>query len=446
MHPKLSETLSKYSTIILVGGGTGGHVQPIVSIISSFEKELPTRNEEAEDFALEKIPPTHLYTGGIPTFLWIGGKDSQEAQAAQENHVEFVSIPTFKLSTTRSPKILLYPFVLIQWIWEARRILEFVMSTESWELRTTRHLAQENAGQDFSLHSTWQWQSLLPIEKGRSDVCVFSKWWPWSVAVGIAAWTLDIPLYIHESDTIPGRSNRILGKIATKIFLGFDSARKYFDSAKCEVIWQILNQVFSARHCEPAKQSRKIEQRNQLDRFMPRDDRNRVQWKTDKKHLLAICGSQWARVIFEELLKNLEIILKDHEVILILGKLNTDMRKDFEEKLRILNLESWILNLIDWISQEDLAHIIPDTDIVITRGSATTLAELTSFQHSNTPTFQHSNIQLIIIPLPYAADNHQYYNALEYEKLWHTFLEQKNLNQLSETLKKLWQNSQPSNI
>lgn len=115
------------------------------------------------------------------------------------------------------------------------------------------------------------------------------------------------------------------------------------------------------------------------------------------------------------------------------------MRNGFEEKLRILNLESWILNLVDWISQENLAHLIPDTDVAITRGSATTLAELTSFQHSNTPT-------LIIIPLPYAADNHQYYNALEYEKMWHTLLEQKNIHLLTETIEKIWQNSQLSNI
>jgi UDP-N-acetylglucosamine:LPS N-acetylglucosamine transferase len=72
MHPKLTETLSKYNTIILVGGGTGGHIQPIVSLVSSFANELSTRNEETEDFALEKIPPTPLYKGGIPAFLWIG--------------------------------------------------------------------------------------------------------------------------------------------------------------------------------------------------------------------------------------------------------------------------------------------------------------------------------------------------------------------------------------
>ena len=37
MHKKLTETLSKYTKIVLVGGGTGGHIQPIVSLAHSLD-------------------------------------------------------------------------------------------------------------------------------------------------------------------------------------------------------------------------------------------------------------------------------------------------------------------------------------------------------------------------------------------------------------------------
>ncbi len=63
------------------------------------------------------------------------------------------------------------------------------------------------------------------------------------------------------------------------------------------------------------------------------------------------------------------------------------------------------INALEWISQEDIAHLLSDTDIAITRGSATALAEIDAF-----------GVKKIIIPLPHSADNHQYYNALEYEK------------------------------
>lgn len=96
MHPRLTETLSNYQTIILVGGGTGGHIQPILSLA----EELPDKN-----------------------LLWIGGHDSHEEHEAEKKSIEFRSIATLKLSTTKSPKILLYPFILVKGIWKARRIL-----------------------------------------------------------------------------------------------------------------------------------------------------------------------------------------------------------------------------------------------------------------------------------------------------------------------------------
>ena len=60
---------------------------------------------------------------------------------------------------------------------------------------------------------------------------------------------------------------------------------------------------------------------------------------------------------------------------------------------------------LEWIPQEKIAELLCDTSLVITRGSATTLAEIDVFK-----------VKKIIVPLPYAANNHQYWNAKEYEK------------------------------
>jgi UDP-N-acetylglucosamine:LPS N-acetylglucosamine transferase len=89
---------------------------------------------------------------------------------------------------------------------------------------------------------------------------------------------------------------------------------------------------------------------------------------------------------------------------------------------------------LEWISQPDIAHLIQDTDLAITRGSATTLAELTVFGKKS---------KLIIIPLPYSANNHQYYNALEYKGMGHIVLEQKS-NTMSD--KKIEETSIPNGV
>jgi UDP-N-acetylglucosamine--N-acetylmuramyl-(pentapeptide) pyrophosphoryl-undecaprenol N-acetylglucosamine transferase len=91
MHQKLRDTLTSYKKIFFVGGGTGGHVQPILNII-------------------EEIRRDHLNIG----YTWLGGRDSQEEQSATSQGIPFISIPTLKLATTRSPKILLYPLILIR--------------------------------------------------------------------------------------------------------------------------------------------------------------------------------------------------------------------------------------------------------------------------------------------------------------------------------------------
>lgn len=350
MHQKLSETFAQYNKIILVGWGTGGHIQPILSI--------------AQELGGHEI-------------LWIGGKDSNEEKQAKENKTPFVSIPTLKLATTKSPKILLYPFVLLQGILEARKILKKeILASQEWQINNSNP----------------------PIHQSTNPpLCIFSKGGPGSVAIGIAAWTLGIPLYIHESDTIPGRSNELLGKIATKIFLGFESAKQYFDTKKCEVVGQILDPIFSK---QPTNWP---------------TDQPTISWKTDKKHILVICGSQGARSIFEAILEQFSDE-NPYEWIISLGKLNGSMKSDFGN---IQNIQA-----LEWIDQKDIASLLDNTDIAITRWSATTLAEIDIF-----------GVRKIIIPLPSAAKNHQYWNAREYEQKWDILLEQKNLTFLSETLK-----------
>lgn len=378
MHQKLRDTFAKYSKIILVGWGTGGHIQPILSIA----QEL-----------------------GNQDILWIGGKDSNEEKQAKENKIPFVSIPTLKLTTTKSPKIFLYPFILLRGILEARKILREISADSNYNggsgvetvwvwWKTENRWAERTS---FSTPETFDTFGHKSMVQNDSKIALFSKGWPGSVAIGIAAWSLNIPLYIHESDTIPGRSNQLLGKIATKIFLGFESAKQYFDTKKCEVVGQILDPIFSTKSTNPPIHQAAIS------------------WKTDKKHILVICGSQGARSIFEAILEQFSDE-NPYEWIISLGKLNNGMKSDFEN---IQNIQA-----LEWMTQEDIASLLGNTDIAITRGSATTLAEIDIF-----------GVQKIIIPLPSAAKNHQYWNAREYEQKWDILLEQKNLTLLSETLK-----------
>jgi UDP-N-acetylglucosamine--N-acetylmuramyl-(pentapeptide) pyrophosphoryl-undecaprenol N-acetylglucosamine transferase len=66
----------------------------------------------------------------------------------------------------------------------------------------------------------------------EKPVAVFSKGGYVSLPVAIAAWILRIPVYLHESDSVPGLANRIVAHFATGIFCTFHEAATFFVSEK----------------------------------------------------------------------------------------------------------------------------------------------------------------------------------------------------------------------
>lgn len=85
--------------IALVGGGTGGHIMPILSLITYLS--LPQES-----------------------FFWMGGKSGMEQDKAHEAGIRFIPITTYKLTSTKSLGVLLYPFKLLQGVLDARKILK----------------------------------------------------------------------------------------------------------------------------------------------------------------------------------------------------------------------------------------------------------------------------------------------------------------------------------
>lgn len=323
--------LSPYKNICLVWWWTGGHVTPLVSLVK-IHKPL---NQN---------------------YFWIGSRNSLEQQEAKKNTIPFFPIHVLRLWTTKSWKILFYPFILIYWVLEARKIL---------------------------------------LEQ-KTEV-IFCKWWPGSLSVWIASWLLAIPLWIHESDTIPGRSNRILGHLAQRVFLGFDISSRFFQGKKITISGQILHPDIVNPEKEPEI------------------------WKTEKKHILVLCGSQWSKNIFEAISKYCDNL--DVEWIVLLGLLNRESRGKFDTFKNI--------SLYDWIDAHTLGSVLSKTDLVITRGSATTLAEV-----------DHFGIKKVMIPLPWSAGNHQYYNALWYkENKQDVLLEEEHIDDLPAVIiEALWEN------
>lgn len=97
MKNTIISALKPFDRIIFVGGGTGGHISPIISL----SREISHRE-----------------------MFWIGGKNSEEEKEAEKAGIPFFGIDVLKLSTTRSPRTALYPYVLTKGFFQAKKILE----------------------------------------------------------------------------------------------------------------------------------------------------------------------------------------------------------------------------------------------------------------------------------------------------------------------------------
>ncbi|RJQ29610.1 UDP-N-acetylglucosamine--N-acetylmuramyl-(pentapeptide) pyrophosphoryl-undecaprenol N-acetylglucosamine transferase [Candidatus Parcubacteria bacterium] len=74
-------------------------------------------------------------------------------------------------------------------------------------------------------------QSLVIMLFTMPDV-LFSKGGPGSVPVVLSAWWYRIPVIIHESDAVPGLGNRISSKFAKRICVAFSESKTFFPESK----------------------------------------------------------------------------------------------------------------------------------------------------------------------------------------------------------------------
>lgn len=204
--------------------------------------------------------------------------------------------------------------------------------------------------------------------------------------VMLAAKKCKVPYILHESNAFPGISVKLLAKKADKVMVGFSDAKTRLKRKD--------NVVYTGT---PAKFSR--EDINNLDR-----DRCKKELgldKIDKKIVLVTGGSQGAmkfnQIVFDMVVEKLS---KEFFVILVAGNKNYD---DIIEKKKQIEKDKNI-KLDDYIKIEKFVFDMPKmykiADICITRSGAMTITEL---EIAAKPS--------ILIPLPSAAENHQYYNA-----------------------------------
>lgn len=185
----------------------------------------------------------------------------------------------------------------------------------------------------------------------------------------LAACLLAIPTAVHEQNSVPGVTNKVLGKMVKRIFLSFPDALGVFSPAKTVLTGNpVREEIVEAAEKRAGR--------------------------TPGKRILVLGGSQGARPINDAIIKALPMLM-DAGVTLIhqAGKTDFDrVRASYETaKADPSQVHGFI---------EDMASEYANADLAICRSGATTVFEIAA-----------AGVPAIFVPFPQATHDHQTMNA-----------------------------------
>lgn len=303
------------SSIVIAGGGTGGHVYPGVAIAEEIQRRNPdarvafigtergleTRILPPLGYALETINVSRLKGGG----LWVKIKG------------------LFRLP---------------------------IATFQSWRI----------------------------LRRHKPEVVVGVGGYASGPAL-IAAWLTFRKTAIQEQNATPGLTNRWLGKIARRIFVGFSAAQRSFKAKKTVVTGNPIRAAIAAGLASAQRAA----------------DTGAAAPTTPSLRVLVFGGSQGATFLNERVPELLVQLVSRGVAVTVTHQTGPSEVDATRERYRLLGGFATVVPFIDRMAEAYAA-----ADLAICRAGALTIAELTAV-----------GLPSVLVPFPHAADNHQEANA-----------------------------------
>ncbi len=289
--------------IVIMAGGTGGHVFPALAIAEN----LRQRGQ---------------------TVIWFGTRAGLEADVVPKAGFEIEWLTIQGLRGKGLVALLLAPFRLLLACWQAFRVLS------RQRPRAVLGMGGFVAGPG-----------------------------------GLVAWLMRIPLILHEQNSIIGLTNRLLVPLAKRSYFAFPEPAQAAARSQC-----IGNPVRDSM-------------------FLSDSPRQRLAARQDQAlRVLVIGGSLGAAALNRLVPEALALLKNKPEVRHQCGARHLD---SCEQNYVNAGVDAEVTQFI-----ADMAAAYTWADLVVCRAGALTVAELSAVGCAS-----------LLVPYPYAVDNHQYYNA-----------------------------------
>lgn len=194
-------------------------------------------------------------------------------------------------------------------------------------------------------------QSIGILIRRRPDV-VFAKGGYVSLPMGIAAWLLNIPIVIHDSDTRPGLTNRVLSRFATIIATGSPLENYSYPADRSYYVGVPISPDFKP-----------------VDTLTQRKLKRELGFDESAFLIVGTGGGLGSTSINNALLKLAPVLAKDNVIIYdITGKSHYDTIRDASKGIRNFYATAFVF--------DGMSQVLGAADLVVARGSATFIQEL----------------------------------------------------------------------
>ena len=211
---------------------------------------------------------------------------------------------------------------------------------------------------------------------------IYNKFKP-QIVLGMGGFTSTAPILagrmrgistlLHESNAIPGKANRLAAKMVRAVLLGFKEAAQFFPKARTEITGTPI--------------------RNELKRVDRQSARQKLGLQADVTTMLVMGGSQGASGINQAIIKSLPLFRDAALQVIHLSGAR-------DERFVAENYRREGIPAFAAAFHHHMEEVYSAADFAVARSGAASLAELASFE-----------LPTILIPFPYAADDHQTRNA-----------------------------------
>jgi UDP-N-acetylglucosamine--N-acetylmuramyl-(pentapeptide) pyrophosphoryl-undecaprenol N-acetylglucosamine transferase len=309
--PAFSTSKESGRRFIIAGGGTGGHIFPAIAIANALKKI----DEQAE-------------------ILFVGAKGKMEMEKVPQAGYKIEGIDIAGFNRSSLIKNIGLPFKLLKSFFQVRGIV--------------------NGFKPDAVIGVGGYSS-FPVLR-------------YAQAKGIST-------FIHEANSFAGKSNILLGKKATKVFVATDGMERFFPSEKLMITGNPVRKSIA---------NAKMTKQDALHYFGLEEERQTV---------LIVGGSLGAKSINEAIDLHLDDLLSHNlQVIWQTGKPYVQKAKE-----RVSGKQHVWAG--DFITQMETAYTA--ADIVVSRAGAMAIAELSLVKKP-----------VVFVPYPYAAEDHQTANAM----------------------------------